>query len=362
MTSEHTRGWPGWFIGGSFFGTLCLTGLNWHWYGRTNVNLAVLLCTALGAFGVAILTGRMLRAVQGDTPRFYSYVFLVLAAAFFAFRLLLLLVKSDKFKDVLLNSIDNILDNLFACAVCAYIGLRYGGTIYAWYKKDKRVLSRHFSTLDECLLNVSQAIEMYKVPQEAYVVFVAPFLFTERYVKYALADKEERAVHHCLKLLQDFRLSYNQIVKAGGRGAYDKTLIGRTGVADIDRATYEALKESHGFGSEMPGTCELGYHTNLNEFLILILGRADPLTPSNAAEYIFMLQIYFSSDFKTMSGFIFYDHKVIESTEIVLKRKMDEARENPNVGNYVVNEDQNAKPVRDWPKLTQELKQFLSGT
>lgn len=268
------------------------------------------------------------------------------------------------FVSLSVESLGNVLDNLFAGVLIAAVAYVLRDVIRDWLLEVRTVKTLHFNSLEDCLKLLAEAISTYKENVErAHVTTVAPLLFSRDYVQYYY-DSDSRYVSgklrqdkkdHCMEYLHRFQEVMDRIV-AVSEGAYDKTLLGRTGIARIDRSTLQLVSNAFEIGSGgLPGTSELGFHSNLNEYGTFIFGQCHKSLESEPVKFDFMLLVQFDTTFQNLCGYICFDGETIKQNYEFLSFKIH------NADRMIVSN--NSKPIvaKEWSEFCTDLKRFFGG-
>lgn len=217
------------------------------------------------------------------------------------------------------DPIANVLDGVFAGVILAMFAYVIREDIKDWIDDVKHVETIHFNSLEECLHLLAHAISKYKNKIKAsHITVDCPLFFSKTYINYyyncdtsGLHDgKTEISRRKCIDFLNHYQAIADQIVLESD-GAYDKTLIGKTGNTEIDFATYQIAEKMYQINERVfPGTTELGFHSNNNEYGTYIFGECLNGN-SSPNKFHFMMLVHFDTEFKNLCGYICDDPDTI---------------------------------------------------
>ena len=129
--------------------------------------------------------------------------------------------------------------------------------------------------------------------------------------------RRSRTYHNCVAT----------VIKEGG-GAHDRTIFGKTGLANLDEATCEACLADFLGAGEVADTCELGLHNNFNEIGIFLIGETIEQRREDLKEWKAGFIIVFSQDFKTVRGFRHNVHGHIEHLRVIFEERKEDCEKN----------------------------------
>lgn len=260
--------------------------------------------------------------------------------------------------------VGNVLDNLFAGVLFALLAYVMRDTLSEWLRGVRTVKTLHFNSLEQCLKLLSEAIANYRNNvAQAHITMVSPLFLSHEYIsyyydsdkRYAAEDLRRAKKQRSKEYLHHFQEVMDLVIESG-TGAYDKTLIGKTGIAGIDRATYQIAEKAYQMSdSAPPGTTELGFHSNLNEYATFIFGQCHKTLESEPIRFDFMLLVHFDTVFENLCGYICFDEETIKQNYEFLEFK------NRSADKLVVSNNSNHLNQEEWSKFCSELRGFLIG-
>lgn len=264
----------------------------------------------------------------------------------------------------LMNATQNVADNIVAGFVFGFFVWMFQDSIRLFLAPDRSVIASHFSDINEFLKYYADAVERYRLSLgDAYVVTFSPLLFTNEYIDYVYRDgAESQRVREAKSRLATFNALMDSIVDAADGGAYDIALLGRTGQPEIDRATMGLVRDRYFKHGKFPGTTELGFHDNLDEYAVFIFGDRNENNPHVAKKYHFVIQMNFTRDFKKVQGFVCHDSDVAQFIHEFQKFRI---RESSSMGLFVENRGNDAVETfetgTNLPDFIQKFEEFYAA-
>lgn len=276
-----------------------------------------------------------------------------------------------KVSDLARNAMDNVADNLIAGLVFAFMVFVSQESVKRFLEPDKRTLTNHFydiHSLVRILDNSIQRYSRYKSKQghlfeQAYIVLLSPILITEEYVDYVCGNNDADSVL-TKNLLKNINKNLGSISESK-RGAFDVTIIGRTNIPAIDTATKKQAMRRFFINDNFPGTTELGYHKNLDEYGIFIFGECDPMDPARITKIHDTIMVMFSGDYKRLQGYACSAEEVGNISYSFHQGKIDDCRKGGSLLSNTASEDWpldhvvNGKSVAEFKN---ELESFFTDS
>lgn len=298
----------------------------------------------------------------------WSVAALVSVLGYFVLRILVIELRrkygADSISGLYIEPIGYVLDSVFAGVFFAMFAYVMREELTDWLSGIRQVKTMHFNSLEECLKLLSEAIVNYRDNiSRAHITMVSPLFFSSEYTSYYYDSKLRKASEDVLKskkqrcneYMHQFQDVIDLIIDSAD-GAYDKTLVGKTGIASIDRATYQIAASAYEIGTGIvPGTTELGFHSNLNEYATFIFGKCHKNLESEPISFDFMLLVHFDSTFENLCGYICFDEETIKQNYEFLVFKND------NADKLVISNKAKVLSQDEWSKFCSEFQRFLVG-
>lgn len=287
---------------------------------------------------------------------------------YFIFRMVVIELRrkfgADSIIGLYIEPIGYVLDSVFAGALFAMFAYVMREELSDWLSGIRQVKTRHFNSLEECLKLLSEAIANYRGNiSRSHITIASPFFFSGEYASYyydsKLRKESEDAIkskkQRCLEYMHQYQDVVDQIIESSD-GAYDKTLLGKTGIASVDQATYQIAASAYKIGTGIvPGTTELGFHSNLNEYATFIFGKCQKKLESEPISFDFMLLVHFDSTFENLCGYICFDEETIKQNYEFLVFKND------NADKSIISNKAKVLSQDDWSKFCSEFQTFFVG-
>lgn len=304
--------------------------------------------------------------------RFEWFCILVIGA-YLVVRMLIVpyIYQNGMLTDLFRNAIDNVADNLIAGLAFAFMVFISQESVKRFLEPDKRTLTNHFYDIHSFVRILDSSIQRYSRYQssqghsfeQAYIVSLSPILITEEYIDYVCGNNDANSVP-TKNLLKKINTNLRTISEAT-RGAFDVTIIGRTNIPVIDTATKKQVMRRFFVEDEFPGTTELGYHKNLDEYGVFIFGECDPMDPSRITKVYDTIMVMFSGDYKRLQGYACSAEEVGSISYSFHQGKIDDCRKggsllsNTESRNWSLDQVSDGKTIADFKS---DLESFFAGS
>ncbi|KJR40262.1 hypothetical protein MCHI_003840 [Candidatus Magnetoovum chiemensis] len=240
---------------------------------------------------------------------------------------------------VLSTRVLSIIDSLLGGAILAGLVFLSNNIVSKTFSTRDMVLTSYFNDIKECLIVLADSIERYELDKicKANITILSPFVFSKDCLKYIYDGKDASYKQECDSYLDRFKSKYDAIIK--DKSGYDRSLYGKTNIPKMDNETYDFIVKNY-FRNDFSSTTELGFHPNLNESATFILGKnSESNNPSETPIVYFILQIYFTSDYKTVYGYVCENRDTASKLYQFTRFKINEAIDN---NNYIIHDGKKA--------------------
>lgn len=284
-------------------------------------------------------------------------VYLLLKFVFFTFKNT---YRNDAFLiNVFIDPISSLTDSIMTAALAALTLFVMKDTIARWFQRTVRTI--HFSDFNTCVKLLAEEIDTFnKNIQSAHITTHTPLLFSEKLAEHILSanqnsnliDTQSDRLKEAVKYINIYNTTFEKIVESS-HGAYDKTVIGKTRIPELDQATFDLLQGIYGLDENYPpGTCELSFHNNIGDYAIFIFSEINQKLISEPGKFKFMLFVHFANDYKSLCGFICFDQPTIQQHYEFLKlRKL-------NVEAKIIENDTTQTSNEEWGVFKSKIQQF----
>lgn len=267
------------------------------------------------------------------------------------------------------DSVKNVADNLLAGLGFALLVWFSRDIVRKFLEPDKRTLTTHFHdvhSLVEVLYDASSrfatrkgdATDMNNI-RKSHIFFASPLAISDKYIDYVCAPDDPMKLETKAKLMM-----FNDLlshISEQTDGAFDVYVTGKTEIASIDQATCDMLSRRYFIKNNkkfyFPGTSELGYHNNLNEYAAFIFGECDPMNPGTHPLKVYdIVMVLFNKNFRKLHGYACSDDEVVKIGFSFHEFRITECKD---AKMYFSNTDSEKKSGDDVDKFEAKLIEFF---
>lgn len=252
---------------------------------------------------------------------------------------------------------------LIGWAIPLAVGYLNRGRIIDWLDRQLHPI-REFNSPNEFLHLFKNAIKTYSNDwAKVCLVRALPIELTDVFICNCVGDA---AKNDAKLLLTQSYLQLIEMVVQNGKECWDKSIFGRIEPSEaisaqkcneLNLATYNVINKHYFIPESAPGTTEIGIHDNLNEFGVILCGKARGINKGEPEKWEHGFLIVFSEGFDAMQGFYYNNDRHIATLYEMFKRKQSDALLR---NNYVSFEPQKMKnESKELPEIVESRRRGM---